>query len=117
MDSPSEKDSLILEIWQRFMQGVLGVLLLAGAGLMVRFYAPPQDPELAQRVHQLTHQVEELQRQQSQPLTAVNDARESVAYIYGIYHISSRVPGQSFRARVGGTGFVVASGLLATNRH
>ena len=117
MESPSEKDNLILETWQRFMQGVLGVLLLAGAGLMVRFYAPPQDPELAQRVHHLTHQVEELQRQQSQPLTAVNDARESVAYIYGIYHISSRVPGQSFRARVGGTGFVVASGLLATNRH
>ena len=118
MDSPSEKDdSLILETWQRFMQGVLGVLLLAGAAIMVRFYAPPQDPELAQRVHQLTRQVEELERQQSQPLAAVDSSRESVAYIFGIYRVSGRVPGQSFRARVGGTGFVVAPGLLATNRH
>jgi S1-C subfamily serine protease len=117
MDSPSEKDSLILETWQRVMQGVLGVLLLAGAAIMVRFYAPPQDPELAQRVHQLTRQVEELEQQQSQPLASVDNARESVAYIFGIYHVSGKVPGQSFRARVGGTGFVVAPGLLATNRH
>ena len=117
METPSQKDNLILETWQRFMQGVLGVLLLAGAGIMVRFYAPPQDPELAQRVHQLTRQVEELERQQSQPLAAVNGARDSVAYIFGIYRVSGKAPGQTFRARVGGTGFVVAPGLMATNRH
>ena len=45
----------------------------------------------------------------------MDDARESVAYIYGIYHVSGRA--QAFRARVAGTGFVVAPGLLATNRH
>jgi S1-C subfamily serine protease len=56
-----------------------------------------------------------LERQQSVSAAAVDDARDSVAYIYGIYHVSGRA--QSFRARVSGTGFVVAPGLLATNRH
>lgn len=117
MESSEEKDVLVVETWQRFAQGLLGVLMLAGAGLMVRFYAPPQDAELVSRVHQLSRQVDALERQQSQAQAAVNDARDSVAYIYGVYHISGKVQGQSFRARVGGTGFVVAPGLLATNRH
>lgn len=117
METSEDKDTVVVETWQRFVQGLLGVLMLAGAGVMVHFYAPPQDAELAQKVHQLSRQVEQLERQQSQTTAAVNDARESVAYIYGIYHISGRLPGQSFRARVGGTGFVVAPGLLATNRH
>ena len=117
MEATEEKDAVVVETWQRFAQGLLGVLLLAGAGLMVHFYAPPQDTELAQKVHQLTRQVEELQRQQSLSVVAVNDARESVAYIFGIYRVSGETHGQGFRARVGGTGFVVAPGLLATNRH
>src|SRR5258708_620445 len=35
--------------------------------------------------------------------------------MYGMYHVSGH--GQDFRARVAGTGFVVAPGLMATNRH
>jgi serine protease Do len=42
-------------------------------------------------------------------------ASKSVAYIYGIYHVTGVK--HSLRARVAGTGFVVAPGLLATNRH
>ncbi len=117
MEPSEDKDLVVVETWQRFVQGLLGVLMLAGALIMVQFYAPSQDPELAQKVHDLSRQVEELERQQSQSVAAVNNARDSVAYIFGIYHISGRLPGQSFRARVGGTGFVVAPGLLATNRH
>ncbi len=117
MDTSDEKDRVVVETWQRFVQGLLGVLMLAGAAVMVRFYAPPQDQELAQRVHELSRQVEQLEQQQSQSVAAVNSARDSVAYIFGIYHVSGRLPEQSFRARVGGTGFVVAPGLLATNRH
>jgi serine protease Do len=117
METSEDKDIVVVETWQRFVQGLLGVLMLAVALIMVYFYAPAQDPELAQKVHDLSHQVEELERQQSQSVAAVNDARDSVAYIFGIYHVSGRGRGQSFRARVGGTGFVVAPGLLATNRH
>jgi S1-C subfamily serine protease len=105
----------VVETWQRFVQGLLGVLALVGAGVMAHYYAPPETTGLEQQVHQLSRQVADLERQQSFSPAAVDDARDSVAYIYGIYHVSAHA--QSFRARVSGTGFVVAPGLLATNRH
>ncbi len=111
-------ESAVVETWQRFVQGLLGVLgllALVGAGLMAHYYAPPETAGLEQQVHQLSRQVADMEREQSFASAAVDDARESVAYIYGIYHVSGRA--QSFRARVSGTGFVVAPGLLATNRH
>jgi S1-C subfamily serine protease len=108
-------ESEVVETWQRFVQGLLGVLFLIGAGIMAHYYAPPETAGLEQQVHQLTREVADMQRDQSFSAATVDDARESVAYIYGIYHVSGRP--QSFRARVAGTGFVVATGLLATNRH
>lgn len=105
----------LIDTWQRFVQGLLGVLALVGAGVMAHYYAPPETSGLEQQVHQLSSQVATLERQQSISAGVVDDARNSVAYIYGIYHVSGRA--QHFRARVAGTGFVVASGLLATNRH
>lgn len=117
MANTEKKDEPVLEIWQGFVQGLLGALALGGALLMAHYYASPQ-PEssgLERQVSQLSRQVEELEREQSFPAAAVDDARNSVAYIYGIYHVSGRP--QHFRARVAGTGFVVASGLVATNRH
>jgi len=97
------------------VQALLGVLALVGAGLMFYYYSPPENAGLEQQVHQLSSQVADLERQQSFSPAAVDDARESVAYIYGIYHVTGVK--QNFRARVAGTGFVVAPGLLATNRH
>lgn len=105
----------LVETWQRFVQGLLGVLALVGAGVMAHYYAPPETDSLTQQVHQLSSQVADLERQQAFSAAAVDDARDSVAYIYGIYHVSGQA--RSFRARVAGTGFVVAPGLLATNRH
>ena len=115
MLNSDREEGEVVEFWQRFVQGLLGVLALVGAGVMAHYYAPPETSGLEQEVHQLTRQVADLERQQSVSAAAVDDARDSVAYIYGIYHVSGR--GQSFRARVAGTGFVVAPGLLATNRH
>ena len=108
-------ESEVVETWQRFVQGLLAVLALLGALVMARYYSPPETTGLEQQVHQLSREVADMEKQQSFSAAAVDDARESVAYIYGIYHVSGRV--QSFRARVAGTGFVVAPGLLATNRH
>jgi len=108
-------ESEVVETWQRFVQGLLGVLALVGAGVMAHYYAPPETSGLEQQVHRLSSEVADLERQQSFSAATVDDARQSVAYIYGIYHVSGRA--QSFRARVAGTGFVVAPGLLATNRH
>jgi S1-C subfamily serine protease len=127
-DSGENKESAVVETWQRLVQGLLGALALAGAVALAFYYAPPEssgnsgnsDQALEQQVHQLSRQVADLERadlehDQSFSPIAVDNARESVAYIYGIYHLSSRTHG--FRARVSGTGFVVAPGLLATNRH
>src|SRR5712692_457114 len=98
----------VVETWQRFVQGLLGILALVGAGLMALYHTPPETAGLEQQVHQLSRQVADLERQQSFSAAAVDDARASVAYIYGIYHVSGGT--QSFRARVSGTGFVVAPG-------
>src|SRR6202171_3487997 len=108
-------ESEVVETWQRFVQGLRGVWALVGAGLMAHYYAPPETSGLEQQVHQLSSQVADLERQQAFSAAAVDDARDSGAYIYGIYHVSGQA--RSFRARVAGTGFVVAPGLLATNRH
>lgn len=115
-DSES-KDSQVVETWQRFVQGLLGVLALIGAGVMAHYYAPPETASLEQQVHQLSRQVEDLERQGAFSPAAVDDARESVAYIYGIYRVSGDPGSPPIHARVAGTGFIVAPGLIATNRH
>jgi S1-C subfamily serine protease len=115
--SESSGESPVVETWQRLVQAMLAILALTGALVMAYYYSPREKDTrgLQQQVHQLSRQVADLERQQSFASTAVDDARESVAYIYGVYHVSGRTP--SIRARVSGTGFVVAPGLLATNRH
>jgi S1-C subfamily serine protease len=115
MFSSENQEGELVETWQRFVQGMLGVLALVGAGIMAHYYAPPETEGLQQQVHQLSRQVADLERQQSFSAAAVDDARDSVGYIYGIYHVAGHAP--SFRARVAGTGFVIAPGLMATNRH
>ena len=55
------------------------------------------------------------------PVTVLNQHRNSIGYIYGIYSYSGP-PGavgkrRPARTRFSGTGFVVAEGLIATNRH
>src|ERR1035437_4488962 len=105
-NSPENRgEGELVETWQRFGQGLLGVLALVGALVMAHYYGPPETAGLEQQQSVSSAAV----------ASAVNDARESLAYLYGIYHLSGRA--QGFRARASGTGFVVAPGLLATNRH
>ncbi|MBI3478147.1 MAG: trypsin-like peptidase domain-containing protein [Acidobacteria bacterium] len=113
----SDKDSQVVETWQRFVQGLLGVLALIGAGVLAHYYAPPETASLEQQVHQLSQQVAEMERQGAFSPAAVDDARESVGYIYGIYRVSGDPGSAPIHARVAGTGFIVGPGLIATNRH
>src|SRR5260370_20807610 len=87
-------ESEVVETWQRFVQGLLVVLALIGAGVMAHYYTPPETAGLEQQVHQLSRQVEDLERQGGFSAAAVDHARESVRYIYGIYPVSlaSRPP-------------------------
>jgi S1-C subfamily serine protease len=112
----------VSDSWQLMMQGVLGVVLLLGALAMFHFYAPmamqgvlPSD--LQRQVRELDSQVAELQQERAMPATVLNRYRNSIGYIYGIYQVGFTDHKPLIRARVSGTGFLVGSGLLATNRH
>lgn len=118
--------SPVLECWQQTMQGVLGVLMLAGALAMVHYYAPqaaqgaPPDLQanaLQKQVHELSAQVEQLKQDQGMPAAVLNRYRNSIGYIYGVYQVGFPNQRPAIRARVSGTGFLVGNGLLATNRH
>jgi S1-C subfamily serine protease len=112
----------VCESWSQMVQAILGIVLLMGAGVMLHYYAPaistePQRSDLQQQVHALTKQVEQLEQDRGMPALVLNKYRNSIGYIYGVYQV--RFPNQrpTVRARVSGTGFIVANGLLVTNRH
>ena len=104
-------------IWSQMLQGVLGVVLVVGTLIMVRYYQAAPSNELQQQVRELTQQVEQLQQQQAMPAMVLNRYRNSIAYIFGVYQVGFPNQKPALRARISGTGFVVADGLLATNRH
>jgi len=114
--------SEVSETWQLMMQGVLGFVLLLGAIAMFHYYAPltsqsPAPGDLQREVHDLNSQVAELQQERAMPATVLNRYRNSIGYIYGVYQVGFADQKPTVRARVSGTGFLVADGLLATNRH
>src|SRR3984893_8872211 len=120
-ESRQETDD-VCESWSQMVQAILGVVLLTGAGVMLHYYAPaistePQRSDLQQQVHALTKQVEQLEQDRGMPALVLNKYRNSIGYIYGVYQVGFPNQRPSVRARVSGTGFLVADGLLATNRH
>ena len=112
----------VCESWSQMVQAILGIVLLTGAGVMLHYYAPaisndPQPSDLQQQVHALTKQVEQLEQDRGMPALVLNKYRNSIGYIYGVYQVGFPNQRPTVRARVSGTGFIVANGLLATNRH
>jgi serine protease Do len=103
--------------WRHTFQIVLGVLLLAVAGFLVHNYAPPPTNDLRARVDKLSLDVHQLKQEQDMPAMVLNRYRDSICYIFGVYHIGYPGHPPDLRARVSGSGFVVGDGLLATNRH
>src|SRR5277367_1500905 len=51
------------------------------------------------------------------PALVLNRYRNSICYVFGVYRVGFAGQEPSIRARISGSGFVVADGLLATNRH
>jgi S1-C subfamily serine protease len=77
----------------------------------------PAQGDLQAQVRDLTVQVEQLRQEQSMPAVVLNRYRNSIGYIYGVYQVGFPNRRPAIRARVSGTGFLVADGLIATNRH
>jgi len=103
--------------WQRFVEFLLGLLLLAGSLFMVHHYLPQPTNNLNDQVRQLSQQLDQLRQEQSMPVTVLNRYRDSICFVFGVYQVGFPNQRPSLRARISGTGFVVTEGLLATNRH
>jgi S1-C subfamily serine protease len=106
------------ESWIWLAEAVAGVLLLAGTAVALHYYAPPAtNSDLQSEVLQLNQQVQQMKQEQAMPVMVLNRYRNSICYVFGIYHVGFPDQAPRLRARVSGTGFVVGKGLLATNRH
>jgi|SRR5579872_2714556 len=107
----------VCSAWQRTLQGVLGVFFVCTLCFVARYYPASANHELQQQVQKLSREVQQLKQEQAMPSMVLNRYRNSVCYIFGVYRVGLDGRSPSFRARVSGTGFVVANGLLVTNRH
>jgi S1-C subfamily serine protease len=106
------------ESWTWLVEAAAGVLLLIGTGVAIHYYAPvASSNDLQNQVTELNQQLQQLKTEQAMPVMVLNRYRNSICYIFGIYQVGFPNQPPRLRARVSGTGFVVASGLLATNRH
>ena len=114
---PAIDDEPVCSAWQRTIEAALGVFLLVGVGLIAHYYPEARAHDLQQQVQQLSHEVQQLQQEQAMPALVLNRYRNSICYVFGIYRVGFAGRPPSLRARISGTGFVVGSGLLATNRH
>jgi S1-C subfamily serine protease len=99
----------------------MGFLMLLGAIAIVHYARMPSKgasrDDLQTQVHELTAQVELLRQEQSMPALVLNRYRNSIGYLYGVYHVGFGNQRPEIRARVSGTGFLVGDHLVATNRH
>ena len=106
------------ESWTWLVEAATAVLLLIGTAVALHYYAAPSNnDELLSQVHDLNQQVQQLKQEQAMPVMVLNRYRNSICYVFGVYQVGFANQPPRLRARVSGTGFVVAKGLLATNRH
>ena len=77
--------------------------------------------ELNGAVSRLNAQLGQIQKEQEMPTTVLHRYRNAICYIYAVYTMEwpakSVVRTLERHTRVSGTGFLVASNLIATNRH
>lgn len=94
------------------------LVVLGGSLWLNHHYDPhPEQVRLQQEVLQLSTQVQQLKQEQDMPSMVLNRYRNSICYIYGVYHVGIPQERPGLRARLSGTAFVVADHFLATNRH
>ena len=113
----------VCELWRRFLQVLLVLSFMAGLILLGQYFAPssrkqtPTPNNVGEQIEQLSREVAQLKQEQSMPAMVLHRYRDSICYLFGVYHISFPGKPPISRTRVSGSGFVVANGLVATNRH
>jgi hypothetical protein len=116
-DQITHEEEPVCSAWQHLVQAVLISFLALTVLLLARYFLTPNTSKLQDQVRSLTAQVEQLKQQEAMPSVVLNRYRNSICYIFGIYDISFPHQQPIQRTRISGTGFVVADGLIATNRH
>jgi S1-C subfamily serine protease len=121
-NGPQLQEEPVCGTWQRVVQAVLVSFLLTTIALVAHYYRAStsqglEQQDLEQEVQTLRNEVQQLQQEQTMPALVLNRYRNSICYIFGVYHVGFYGHPPELRARVSGSGFVVADGLLATNRH
>jgi hypothetical protein len=114
---PRVTEEPVCSVWERAVHAALGLFLLVTVALLARYYPAARANELQFEVQRLSHEVQQLQQEQTMPVLVLNRYRNSICYIFGVYQVGFDGHAPELRARISGTGFVVSDGLLATNRH
>jgi serine protease Do len=114
---PNLPEEPVCVAWPRVIQTLIGIFLLVAVGMVARYYPATATHELQQEVLSLRHEIQELKQEQAMPTMVLNRYRNSICYVFGVYQVGFKDQTPALRARVSGTGFVVADGLLVTNRH
>jgi serine protease Do len=74
--------------------------------------------QIVQKVADLSRQVSELRQEREMPALILNRHSSSICFIYADYVLKPPSTGaRPVRVHLSGTGFVVAAGWIATNRH
>jgi len=94
---------------------IMGAIAIGLYGPMAALRASGDD--LRTQIHELTAQIRQLRQEQSMPALVLNRYRNSIGYVFGVYHVGFANQRPEIRARISGTGFLVGDHLLATNRH
>src|ERR1700681_2086258 len=113
----THEEEPVCTAWQRLVQAALIFCLAITLLVLVHYFLTPDSKALQQQVHTLSAQVDELRQEQAMPSLVLNRYRNSICYIFGIYQVGFHSGKPLQRTRISGTGFVVAEGLIATNRH
>jgi S1-C subfamily serine protease len=78
------------------------------------------EAELRKQISHLSTEIERLHQEQAMPSLVLRRHRDSICYIYSVYSMTppnASPTRDEHRTKVSGTGFVIANGLIATNRH
>ncbi len=95
--------------------GLLAAVLLAAT---VHHPVPTSNAELVRKVDSLQAELHQIKQETAMPALVLNRHRQSICFIYGVYSFTGTEAGRRTEpTNFSGTGFVVADGVIATNRH
>lgn len=119
METGKAQSHLGNRTWFYWLPPTVAAIAMLGCSIVLTLRYKPQaeDRQLQRQVRELSAELQQIKQEQAMPAMVLTRYRNSICYIYGIYHVGVQHRRPGLRARVSGTGFIVADGLLATNRH